>query len=320
MSRYRRVTDEDRLLTQVFLSEGLTFSAIADKLGFHRSSIGREINRNAGGRGYRRKQAGRKAAERQAYRQLPRKMLPELIDRIEEKIKVKWSPEQISNRFRKENTPTVSAETIYKHIYKDTESGGNLWSHLRRSRRRRKRRFPSEDRRGQIKDATPIDERGNGAEKRKKRGHWERDCMIGKDRKNAVIAMVDRKSRYNLFSKIKQKIAVKVTARTVSMLGNLPLRSITNDRGHEFADHKRLRKKLGVKIFFCTAYSSWQRGTNENRIGVLRQYLPKGSDISKLHWKTLRKYQNEMNHRPMKCLDWRTPHEVMFNLSCTAVS
>jgi IS30 family transposase len=201
-----------------------------------------------------------------------------------------------------------------------TESGGNLWRQLRRSRRRRKRRFPSEDRRGQISDATPIEERGKGAENRKKRGHWERDCMIGKDRKNAVIAMVDRKSRYNVFSKIKQKLAVKVTARTVSMLGDLPLRSITNDRGHEFADHKRLRKKLGVKVFFCTAHSSWQRGTNENRIGVLRQYLPKGTDISKLHWKTLRKYQNEMNHRPMKCLDWRTPHEVMFDLSCTADS
>jgi IS30 family transposase len=142
--------------------------------------------------------------------------------------------------------------------------------------------------------------------------------MIGKDRKNAVIAMVDRKSRYNLFSKVKQKIAVKVTNRTASMLGNLPLRSITNDRGHEFADHKRLRKKLGVKIFFCNAYSLWQRGTNENRIGVLRQHPPKGTDISKLHWKTLRKYQNEMNHRPMKCLDWRTPHEDMFSLSCIA--
>lgn len=89
MNRYRRVTDEDRLLTQAFLSEGLTFSAIADKLGFHRSTIGREISRNAGGRGYRRKQAGRKAAERQAYREQPRKMLPELIERIEEKIRVK---------------------------------------------------------------------------------------------------------------------------------------------------------------------------------------------------------------------------------------
>jgi IS30 family transposase len=126
-------------LTQAFLSEGLTFSAIADKLGFHRCTIGREISRNSGGRGYRRKQASQMASGRQTYREQPRKMLPELIDRIEEK----------------------------------------------------------------IKDAPPIEERGKGAELRKKCGYGERDCMIGKDRKNAVIAMVDRKSRYNLFSKIK---------------------------------------------------------------------------------------------------------------------
>lgn len=320
MTQYRRVTDEDRLLVQAYLSEGISFSAIADKLGFHRSTIGREIIRNSGGRGYRRKQASRMAAERQIYREEPRKLFPELIGRINVKLKLKWSPEQISNRFRLEKTPTVSAETIYKHIYKDTENGGSLWRHLRRSRRRRKRRFPSEDRRGQIQDSTPISERGRKAEKRKKLGVWERDCMLGKNRKNAVIAMVDRKSRYNLFSKIKQKLASQVTNRTISMLGDLPCKSITNDRGHEFADHKRLKKKLGVKIFFCEAYSSWQRGTNENRIGILRQYLPKGTDISNLHWKTLRKYQDEINDRPMKCLDWRTPHEVMFSLSCTAVS
>lgn len=320
MSRYRRVTDEDRVLIKAYLSEGITFSAIADKLGFHRSSIGREINRNSGGRGYRVKQASRKAAERQLYRHEPRKMLPEMIERIEEKLRLKWSPEQISNRFKREGLPSVSAETIYGYVYRDTEAGGDLWRNLRRSRRRRKRRFPSEDRRGRIKDATPISERGGKAEKRKKRGHWERDCMLGKNRKNAVLAMVDRKSRYNLFSKINQKIATRITNRTISMLGDLPCKSITNDRGHEFADHRRLSRKLEVPVYFCEAYSSWQRGTNENRIGILRQYLPKGTDISGLHWKQLRKIENEINMRPMKCLDWQTPHEVMFRVRCTTVS
>jgi len=290
---------------------------IADKLGFDRSTIWRELKRNSGGRGYRTKQAARKSSERQIYRHKPRKMVPETVRRIEKLLLRKWSPEQISNRLRKEDIPSVSDETIYQHIYDDTKSGGQLWRNLRRSRRRRKRRFPSEDRRGQIKDAVPIAKRGKQANKRKKRGHWERDCMLGKNTKNAVIAMVDRKSRYNRFSKIRQKLATKVTERTISMVKGLPCKSITNDRGKEFADHKRLKKKLKRPVFFCDAYSSWQRGTNENRIGILRQYIPKGSDISKLHWKQLRKIENEINHRPMKILDWRTPHEVMFRVRCT---
>jgi len=317
MSGYRRVTDEDRLLIKAHLSDGLSFSDIGSKLGFDRSTISREVGRNSGRRGYRSKQAGRKAAKRQLYRQEPRKMVPETVRSIEKLLLRKWSPEQISNRMREEGHFSVSDETIYQHIYADTNSGGDLWRQLRRSRRRRKRRFPSEDRRGQIKDIRPISKRGRKANKRKKRGDWERDCMLGKNKKNAVIAMVDRKSRYNRFSKIKRKVAKKVTDRTISMLKNLPCRSITNDRGKEFADHKRLSKKLGVDVFFCEAYSSFQRGTNENRIGILRQYIPKGSDISKLHWKQLRKMENEINHRPMKILDWRTPHEVMFRVRCT---
>ena len=244
-------------------------------------------------------------------------MVPETVRGIEKLLLRKWSPEQISNRMREEGRFCVSDETIYQHIYTDTKAGGQLWRNLRRSRRRRKRRFPSEDRRGQIKDAVPIAKRGKQANKRKKRGHWERDCMLGKNTKNAVIAMVDRKSRYNRFSKIKQKLATRVTARTISMMKGLPCKSITNDRGKEFADHKSLQKKLNRPVFFCDAYSSWQRGTNENRIGILRQYIPKRSDISKLHWKQLRKIENEINHRPMKILDWRTPHEVMFRVRCT---
>lgn len=317
---YRRVTYEDRLQLKAFLEAELSQEEIAIKLGFDASTISRELRRNKGRRGYRPRQAQHLADERQRYRHTPRKMTPPMVEVVEARLKWKWSPEQISNRLRVEGRPTVSAETIYKHVYVDCKNGGDLWRHLRYSRRQRKRRFPREDRRGTIQDATPISERGKGANKRKKCGHWERDTMLGKNRKNVVLVLTDRKSRYNRFAKLSRRLAPAITKRTAKLLAGLPLRSVTNDRGQEFADHRRLSKKLGVKIFFCDPYSSYQRGTNENRIGILRQYIPKGSDISKLHGRTLQKIEFEINNRPMRCLDWRTPYEVLFKKNCATGS
>jgi transposase, IS30 family len=272
---YRRVTFADRLQIKAYRDSGVNQTGIADKLGFDRSTVSREFNRNSGRKGYRPKQAQRRADKRQEYRNQPRKMLPGLISKIEEKLRLKWSPEQISNRFRVEGQPTVSAETIYQHVYRDRKEGGELWRNLRYSRRQRRRRFPSEDRRGKIQDARPIDKRSRKADKRKKRGHWERDTMIGGNRKNVILVLTDRKTRFNRFSKLNRRLAPKITNRTVTLLKGLPCRSITNDRGQEFSDHKRLAEKLNVCVYFCDPYSSYQRGTNENRIGILRQYSPR---------------------------------------------
>lgn len=311
---YRRVTSEDRLLIKAFLDAGLSYSKIADKTGFDRSTIGREISRNSGGRGYRLKQAGRLSAARQTWREQPRKMLPPLVEAIEEKLGIKWSPEQISERFRVEGKPTVSAETIYSHVYRDREKGGELWRNLRRAHRTRKPRFPREERRGTIPDTTPISERGRQAERRKKRGHWERDTMHGGDRKASILVLTDRKTRYNCFQKLDRRFARAVTKKTIQALQGLPCRSITNDNGKEFSDHARLAKKMKVGVYFCDPYSSYQRGSNENRIGVLRQYFPKKMDLKDLHWRTLKKVEVEMNNRPMKILDWRTPYEAMMGI------
>jgi IS30 family transposase len=160
---YRRVTREDRLRIKDGLDAGLTNAEIADKLGFHRSTISREIRRNKGGRGYRPKQAHRLASEREASKHGPYKMNPVIMTQITERLEMKWSPEQISNRLRLEGEESVSAETIYKFIDGDRSQGGELWRHLRRSSRTRKRRFPSEDRRGKIQNARPISERPKGA-------------------------------------------------------------------------------------------------------------------------------------------------------------
>lgn len=308
---YRRVTSEDRLRIKDGLDAGLSKSAIADKLGLHKSTIGREISRNKGRRGYRPKQAQRLAEDREICKRGPYKMNPVIMAAIIERLELRWSPEQISNRLRLEGEETVSVETIYKFIDEDRQSGGELWRFLRRSSRRRRRRFPSEDRRGKIQNAVSISERSRKANKRKKLGHWERDTMLGKDRKACVLVITDRKSRFNKFRKLNRRFAPKVTKETIAALKGLPVKSITNDRGQEFADHQRCAKKMKVQIYFCDAYSSYQRGTNENRIGILRQYLPKKTDLTGLSNGELKKIEFEINNRPMKCLDWKTPYEVM---------
>jgi IS30 family transposase len=148
---YRRVTSEDRLRIKDGLDAGLTNAEIADKLGFHRSTIGREIRRNKGGRGYRPKQAHRLASEREASKHGPYKMNPVIMTQITERLEMKWSPEQISNRLRLEGEESVSAETIYKFIDEDRSQGGELWRHLRRSSRTRKRRFPCYEKKSKVK-------------------------------------------------------------------------------------------------------------------------------------------------------------------------
>lgn len=308
---YRRVTHEDRIVIKANLDVGLSRSEIADKLGFNKSTIGREITRNKGRRGYRPRQAQMKAEARIEAKRGPYKMNPVMMSLIIERLELRWSPEQISNRLRIEGQPYVSAETIYNFIAEDQKNGGELWRHLCRSRRRRKRRFPSEDRRGKIQKARPISKRSKRANKRQRKGHWERDLMIGKNHKSAVLVITDRKSRFNKFRKLNGKSAKKVTRETATALRGLPVKSITNDRGQEFSDHIRCEKELNVKVYFCDPYSSYQRGTNENRIGILRQYLPKKTDLSRLTNRKLQKIEFEINNRPMKCLDWMTPYEFM---------
>ena len=135
--------------------------------------------------------------------------------------------------------------------------------------------------------------------------------MVGGERKTGILVCVERKSRYTRLAKLERKTADRTAKATVSLLKNLPCKSITNDRGQEFQAHERVAEKLGVKIYFCHPYTSSERGTNENRIGVLRQYLPKRSNLAGVNHYQIKKIETEINNRPMKCLDWRTPLEVL---------
>lgn len=315
--KYSRVTEADRIKIELLIKQQKSYTEIALEIGKHKSTVSRELARNRGKRGYRHQQAHLLATNREASKHGPYKMNKEICQSIKDKLEKKWSPEQISCRLKYEGKPTVSHETIYLYIYKDKENGGELWKNLRHGHRVRKRRFPSENRRGTIQNAVPISLRSKAANNRSRIGHWERDTMHGSDRKTSVLVFTDRKSRFNCFKMLSRRTATNVTAATLKAIGRLPVASITNDRGQEFSDHARCSKLIKTKIYFCDPYSSYQRGSNENRIGILRQYFPKGTDLRKINWRQLKTAEIEINNRPMKCLDWRTPYEVMMGKSCT---
>jgi IS30 family transposase len=313
MGEYRHVTLEDRIQIESYLKQGVSQSEIAIKLGFHKSTISKEISRNSGQKGYRYKQAQRLADERQECRSLPRKMNEKMISKVEILLKEKWSPEQISERMKLEGEESVSHETIYQHVYRDYKEGGRLYINLRLSHRRRKPRFPrkNKDRRGVIKNAISIEERPEGANNRSRIGHWERDLMLGADRSSAILLITDRKTREVCLVKLENKSAAETLKATIKALKGKKVSSITNDRGLEFSDHEDIQKTLNTKVYFCHPYTSSERGTCENRIGILRQFLPKGCSLQGVDDKELKVIQDNINSRPMKCLGWRTPYEVV---------
>jgi len=297
MGIYRRVTFEDRIQLKAYLSAGLSQSHIAVKLGFSKSTISREISRNRGQRGYRFQQAHELSQARQRWRSNPRKMDSSMIKVINSLLARKWSPEQISRRLELEGQRSVSHETIYQHVYRDFRCGGRLFVHLRFSHRKRKPRFPRKniDRRGVIQNAVSIEHRSAGGNNRSRYGHWERDTMFGEDRRNSVLVLADRKSRYLRLGKLSRRTSSLTLKKTKELLANMPMRSMTNDRGREFMDHQQLTKELKIPVFFCHPYSSSERGTVENRIGILRQYLAKGSNLKYLKHSTLHRIETERN-------------------------
>ena len=310
MNGYRRLTQVDRIRIKDFLILGLSQTQIADKLKVHKSTISREIKRNSGLKGYRSQQAQRTAEQRQAFLSNLRKWTAALEKKVKVLLKRKWSPEQISSRFKLERKESISHQRIYEFIEEDRLSGGDLRKNLRHSRKLRKKGSRSEDHRGQIKEARCIEERPKSVNGRSYFGHWERDTMHGAEKKGGLLVCVERKYRYVKLTKLLRRTAAKTAMATIRLLRDFPVRTITNDRGHEFGHHNQVAHQLNTQVFFCHPYSSCERGTNENRIGVIRQYFPKKTPLLDVTWYQLRRVEKEINSRPMKCLGWRTPSEV----------
>ena len=220
-----------------------------------------------------------------------------------------YSPEQIASQIR------ISHETIYRRIYLDRSQGGELYRHLRCQKKRRKRYAGGRDRRGQIIGRRPISERPSHIDARMRVGHWEGDTVIGRGHKQAIVSLVERKSGYAVIRKVSNKTSDLVSAAIIESLMPIAnkVKTITFDNGKEFAEHAKIDKALSSISYFADPYASWQRGSNENFNGLLRQYVPKDRPLSTLTDQELRMIEYELNNRPRERLGFKTPHQVFWD-------
>ena len=321
MRIYHHLSPAEREELSRGLAQGFSLRVIASLLSRSPSSLSREVRRNAVKTGYRAYSAERRAWRRTGLpRQQPFTVLrPVLWDIIRDKLRLQWSPDQISSWLKEtyaDSAMQVSHETIYAALYVLPRGTlrKELLSHLRqRHRQRRKRGKLLHDRRGQIPDLVSVHERPAEVEDREIAGHWEGDLILGKGKRGAIATLVERKTRYIMLCKLSAPSAEEAWRKIAKRFSKLPeeLRiSLTYDRGREMSRHAKLTKAANVNVYFCDPQSPWQRGTNENTNGLLRQYFPKGMDMRTVTTKDLRFVEDRLNGRPRKVLRYCTPHEV----------
>jgi IS30 family transposase len=307
---YTQLTREQRYQIKALLDTGHSRTETAQQLEVNKSTISREIRRNRGKRGYRPKQAHEMALKRRKEK-AQTKISPETWVLVEEKICEDWSPEQISGRLKIEGI-AISHEHIYQYIYADKRAGGTLWTHLRCQKKRRKR-YGKRDRRGKIPNRKSIEARPEIVEQRTRFGDWEVDVILGKDQQGVMVTLTERMSRFTLLRRVPSKQSALVAQAVIALLKWVAhLESITADNGKEFAAHLEISQALSVDFYFAHPYASWERGTNENTNGLIRQYLPKNHSLKYVSFQEETMIMDRLNLRPRKCLDFRSPFEVFF--------
>ena len=311
------------------LVEGQSLRCIASQLGRAPSTISREVSRNGGYDSYRATQADQAAWQR-ALRPKQCKLArhPELVDIVAKKLKRRWSPQQIAGWLKRHNSTEpekcVSHETIYRSLYIQARGvlKKELLRYLRSKRVIRRSRHSTTKREGhgQINDAVKISERPASVKDRALPGHWEGD-LIGGSNSSYIATLVERHSRYVMLAKVKNRETATVINALIKQSRKIPAelyQSLTWDRGNELADHQRFSLTTNIDVYFCDPYSPWQRGSNENTNRLLRQYFPKGTDMSVHSQSKLSAVARQLNERPRKTLNYETPAE-RFN-ACVAAT
>lgn len=319
---YSHFSINERNTLQSMRDKGANIASIAEKLDKHPASLYRELNRNSGKTHYCCLEAEKKAVTRRLNStSFSKRGNSELMAIVQRLFEDDLSPEQIGGRIRLERPKQtdwhLSHETIYQSIYDRIRSGENLRSHLRHGHQKRRKRLSGKDKRGLIPGRVFIDKRPDVVDLKERRGDWEGDTVEGAQKKGYVGTFVDRSTKYLLGYPLAKKTAKDNRRKAVAAFRYIPKnakKTITVDNGKEFAEHLKLAKGTGTKVFFAHPYHSWERGLNEHTNGLLRQYLPKNRSLENLTKKELAKIIKRINNRPRKSLGYRTPREAFFKL------
>ena len=316
---YKQITQDERDLIAHLHAKGLARSEIARQIGRDKSTISRELWRN--GSGIYDVYLSHKAQTRSAIRKSESGRRPRLKNKrirqyVIRKLKQGWSPEQISGKLKQTHSQLrISHEAIYQFVYdKETLKTMNLKTYLTRANRiRRPRGHSNKHKDLHIPRRVSIDQKPKHIDKRKHIGHWESDTMISRSSKASLVVLLERKARYTKLAKIKAKQARDVSNAINRRLGRLPSharKTITYDNGSENIEHERTNRILDTASYFCNPYHSWEKGSVENMVGLVRRFLPKKTDIAKITKEQVKQIENRLNHRPRKCLNFKTPYEV----------
>lgn len=315
---YNQITTEQRYEIDVLKRQGYNNAEIGRIVGKSRSTISRELRRNGAGGRYGAATADKRARQRRSSASArPSKMTPELRGLIDQKLRQEqWSPEEISHRLHIEGHRSVSPATIYFYIWRDKHAGGDLHTHLRQQKRRRKR-YGSVSRRGIIPNRVDIDERPAIVEERSRIGDWEIDTVIGARHEGALVTSVERASRYLVMLPVRSTTAEEVSDALVAMMRRHrdKVLTMTADNGREFTRHAEFGRALGADVYFAHPYCSWERGTNENTNGLVRQYFSKRTTLLDVDDQAAYEVSEKLNNRPRKVLGWKSPREAFFGLS-----
>lgn len=316
---YQQLTYEERIILITLKQQGLSIREIARRMSRHFSTLYRELARNrckGVDNAYRAFKAHRRAVARRRRSRRNSHYTESDFIYVKKLLKKRLSPEQIIGYIRrlKLTNNNMSHETIYQYIWKDKNNGGSLWTYLRQSSKQRRKRYKAYDSRGRLAGKRHISERSKAVETRRYIGHWEIDTVHGRGSHHCIVTLLERKTGYVLIGKSKNKSTSSVNKRIISMIkrSGLNFKTITSDNGTEFHQYKKVEQHCGVKFYFATPYHSWERGSNENVNGLIRQYLPKTKSMANVSQLQCERIAKALNTRPRKRYDFKTPEEMYF--------